>query len=314
MAATLTGPPPLGSPSNQGDKPMIRTILVPASGEITDAATFAAALAVARKFGAHLDVLHVRADPIGAGVALATGAGSGAIAAGLIDQLEADAQQREARARDNFEQFCRSAGLAVPGTPPAAADQAAAGAGALSAEWHVETGSEPEWVAAYGRTADLIVASRSPEPEIARPMLEAVLIDSGRPLLIAPESAMPTAIERVAIAWKDGPQAARAVALAMPFLAGAKQVLIRAVEERADERDGIDRLARNLAWHGLAADIERLQPGPDGAAATLLAAVAGRADLLVMGGYGHSRVREWVFGGFTQHVLVGAPLPVLMVH
>ena len=57
-----------------------------------------------------------------------------------------------------------------------------------------------------------------------------------------------------------------------------------------------------------------MRPGPDGAAATLLAGIAGRADLLVMGGYGHSRVREWVFGGFTTHVLAGAPLPVLLAH
>jgi nucleotide-binding universal stress UspA family protein len=57
-----------------------------------------------------------------------------------------------------------------------------------------------------------------------------------------------------------------------------------------------------------------MRPGPDGAAATLLSAIAGRADLLVMGGYGHSRVREWVFGGFTQHVLADAPLPVLLAH
>ena len=57
-----------------------------------------------------------------------------------------------------------------------------------------------------------------------------------------------------------------------------------------------------------------MRPGPDGAAATLLSAIAGRADLLVMGAYGHSRVREWVFGGFTTHVLADAPLPVLMAH
>jgi len=62
-------------------------------------------------------VLHVRADPINAGLALATGSGSGAITAGLIEQLEADAQQREARARAGFEQFCAETGLAVPGAP-----------------------------------------------------------------------------------------------------------------------------------------------------------------------------------------------------
>ena len=96
---------------------MIRSILVAATGDPTDAATFAAALVVARPFGAHLDVLHVKADAISAGVAMASGAGTGALTAGLIEQLEADALQREARARDGFERFCAENGLTVSGTP-----------------------------------------------------------------------------------------------------------------------------------------------------------------------------------------------------
>ena len=134
---------------------MIRSILVAATGDPTDAATFAAALAVARKFGAHLDVLHVRADPINAGVAMATGAGSGAITAGLIDQLEADVRDREARARDGFERFSAASGLTVPGG-------SAGQANAPSAEFHVETGREPDWVAVYGRTADLVMLPACP--------------------------------------------------------------------------------------------------------------------------------------------------------
>jgi nucleotide-binding universal stress UspA family protein len=291
---------------------MIRTILVAATGDPTDAATLAAALAVARPFGAHLDVLHVRADPINAGVALATGAGSGALTAGLIEQLEADVAARENRAKDNFEQFCRSAGLAVTETPAGASD-------APSAEWRVETGQEPNWLAAYGRTRDLIVASRSPDGVSGRATLEAVLIETGRPLFIPGDAAggataMPAAIERVAIAWKPAAQVDRAVALAMPLIERASEVVIASVEERPDERDEIDHLARYLGWHGKTPAIRRMPAGPDGAAATLLAALAGHADLVVMGGYGHSRLRQWIFGGFTQHVLAGAALPVLLAH
>jgi nucleotide-binding universal stress UspA family protein len=289
---------------------MIRSILVAASGDPADAATFAAALGIARTFGAHLDVLHVRADPLSAGVALATGAGSGVMTAGLIEQLEADAAQREARARDGFDRFCAEAGLTVAGAP---AGQNDAGANASSAEFHVETGREPDWVAVYGRTSDLVVVSRSPDGA-ERPTLEAVLLETGRPLLIPGPTAMPEAIERIAIAWKPTAQASRAVALAIPFLDQAKEVVIAAVEEGVDERDEIDRLSRYLGRHGLHSTIARMRPGPDGPAATLLSAITGRADLLVMGGYGHSRMREWVFGGFTQHVLAGAPIPVLMAH
>ena len=294
---------------------MIRSILVAATGDPTDAAAFTAALAIARPFGAHLGVLHVRSDPISAGIAMATGAGSGAITAGLIEQLEADVAQREARAKKGFERFCAEAGLTIPGTP-AGPTNALSAANALSAEWHVETGREPDWVAVHGRSADLVVASRSEDGALGRSTLEAVLLETGRPLLVPGPgpAAMPEAIERIAIAWKPVPQAARAVALAMPLLHRAREVVIATVEERADQHDEIDRLSRYLGWHGLTPTIARMRSGPDGAAATLLSAIAGRADLLVMGGYGHSRVREWVFGGFTQHVLAGAPLPVLMAH
>lgn len=288
---------------------MIRSILVAATGDPTDAAIFATALAVARPFGAHLDVLHVRADPIDAGVAMAAGAGSGAITAGLFEQLEADASQREARARDGFERFCAGAGLTAP-------DVSATGANAVSAEFHVETGRDAGWMAVYGRSSDLVVASRGEDGAAGRATLEAVLLETGRPLLIPGPSAapVPDAIARVAIAWKPQAPAARAVALAMPLLGRATEIIVATVEESTDESDEIDRLTRYLGRHGLNATIARLRPGPDGAAATLLSAMTGKTDLLVMGGYGHSRLRQWIFGGFTQHVLAGAPLPVLMAH
>jgi nucleotide-binding universal stress UspA family protein len=288
---------------------MIKTILVAATGNESDATTFAAALAIARPFGAHLDVLHVRLDALNTIVAMSTDVGSGALTARLIEQLEEEAREREAKAREIFSRFCAGAGLAMTGVP--SGDPAAT----PSAEWHVETGEEPRWMAAYGVAADLIVAPRATgEDVLARSTLEAVLLETGRPLLVPAAAAIPANFDRIAIAWKPTAQAARAVALALPFLARAKEIVVIAVEEELDGRDDADRLVRNLLWHGFAARAERLQPGPEGAAATLLATVRERVDLLVMGGYGHSRLREWVFGGFTQLVLDDAPLPVLIAH
>src|SRR3954471_2530214 len=190
---------------------MIRSILVAVTGDPTDVAALATSAAIARPLGAHLDVLHVRADPIGAGLAMATGAGSGAITAGLIEQLEADAMQREARAREGFEQFCAGAGLTVSDTPDAPAN--AAPSSAPTAEFHVETGREADWVAVYGRSSDLVVASRGDGEALGRATLEAVLLETGRPLLIpGPGTApIPDALGRIAIAWKPTAQAARAV-------------------------------------------------------------------------------------------------------
>jgi nucleotide-binding universal stress UspA family protein len=293
---------------------MIKTILVAATGNQSDAASFAAALAIARPFAAHLDVLHVRLDAVGVAVAMSTDVGGGALITGLIEQLERDAGERERAARESFTAFCTATGLAETAAP-APAGGAAAAAGGPSAEWHVETGEEARWMATYGVAVDLIVAPRATaEDVVARSILETVLLESGRPLMIPAISAMPASFERIAIAWKPTPQAARAVAAAMPFLARAKEVVVITVEEPEAGSHEADRLVRNLAWHGVAATTASLKPGPTGAGATLLAAARDRADLLVMGGYGHSRLREWVFGGFTQLVLADAPLPVLIAH
>ena len=86
------------------------------------------------------------------------------------------------------------------------------------------------------------------------------------------------------------------------------------VAEGDEPEESADRLVRNLAWHGLRTSKQILHPGDRSAVETLLAAAQEVASLLVMGGYGHSRVREWIFGGFTQRVLEDAPLPVLLAH
>jgi nucleotide-binding universal stress UspA family protein len=288
---------------------VIKTILVPATGSQTDTATFAAALRVAKLFAAHIDALHVRIDPVATLVAMTTEGSGGVMIGGLVEQLEQDVREREAKARRAFMEFCERERLSITAAP------ADAGANP-SAQWHVETGEEPRWMTNYGLTADLIVASRgAPDNAIARSTLEAVLVQTGRPLLIPGDGAPSVEMaDRIAIAWKPTPQTARAVAATMPFLARAKEIVVMTVQEEEGRCDDADRLVRNLEWHGLKAVAQRLTPDGRGAAETLLAAATAKVDLLIMGGYGHSRLREWVFGGFTQQLLVSAPVPVLMVH
>ena len=192
---------------------MIKSILVPALGTETDLASLATALKIARDFSAHIDVLHVRLDAVDVAVKTASGEG-GPIVEHLVQQLEQDAREREARARRTFEDFCRRENLPLvdaPGSEPTASP---------SAQWHIETGDEADTVASQGMLADLVVCGRSPIAHFTtRLILESALLNTGRPLLIP--GAVGTTADfsggTVAIAWKPTPQAARAVAAAMPL-------------------------------------------------------------------------------------------------
>jgi nucleotide-binding universal stress UspA family protein len=106
----------------------------------------------------------------------------------------------------------------------------------------------------------------------------------------------------------------RAVAAAQPFLDIAGQVIILHVDEDArDHRQSRERLRSALCWHNPHTTVQRLK-GVRHAVATVLVAAAARADMLVMGGYGRSRLREVILAGFTRRVLHGADLKILMAH
>jgi nucleotide-binding universal stress UspA family protein len=288
---------------------MIKTILVPATGSDADAGVFTAALAVARPFGAHLSFLHVRIDAAWFGTTIMPEGSSPQLATGLINGMEEEAEQREQTAKQLFESFCRREGLACA--------ESSRGPLVPSVRWITEIGSDSHWLVEYARTADLLVIGR-PNGNQRAPldMLEVALINSGRPLLIPPPAPISAPPDTVVIAWKSTPEAARAVTAAMPFLSIAKQIVITTVaeDETTMEEEGASRLMANLRWDGYSASVHRLEPGAQGAAETLLAAAREQAALLVMGGYGHSRLREWIFGGFTQRILHEAEIPVLMAH
>jgi nucleotide-binding universal stress UspA family protein len=269
---------------------MIKTILVPATGNQTDDAVFTSALAAARVFNAHLDFLHVRVDAAAMVAAMATDGSGAAMVSGLIERIDEEATQREDAAGQLFQRFCERERLAIEDTP--------AGRQSPTAQWLRQTGDEAYWVREYGRAADLLVVGRPADDEgVSLDTIEAALVGSGRPVLVVPAAPLVSLPETIVIAWKAAPEAARAVTAAMPFLSKAKQILIVTVaeEEGLSDEEGA-RLMTSLAWHGLNA------------------AAAEQSALVVMGAYGHSRLREWIFGGFTEHVLRGAAVPVLMMH
>jgi nucleotide-binding universal stress UspA family protein len=289
---------------------MFKYILVPVTGAETDAPVFTTALAVARLMPAHLEFLHVRFDVQQTLMAIASadmGGGGGGYNQ-IMDSLEQDAAVRQQHAERAFQDFCHREHVPISSDPAT---------NLPSAEWRMETGDEPRWLAERGHTADLLVVGRARDGEpVAMDVLEAALMASGRPVLIAPAKPPTSLSGTVAIAWKNRPEAARAVAAALPFVEMADRVIILSVDEGTEpEVQSCENLRHALAWHNPNTKVQRMKPAGRPAAETLLAAAgAAGADLLVMGGYGHSRTREVIFGGFTRHVLTGADLPVLMAH
>lgn len=137
-------------------------------------------------------------------------------------------------------------------------------------------------------------------------------------LVLPPGSGAELAFERIAIGWNGSLQAARAIHAALPLLARASDVrVIDGVSDREEADDGVPSFEPRsyLARHGIAARLHTIDVDPQAAGATLLEeAHRMQADLLVMGAYGHSRLRERIFGGATRHLLAHADVPLLMQH
>ena len=148
-------------------------------------------------------------------------------------------------------------------------------------------------------------------------MIEGALFESGRPLVVVPYiQRRGLTLERVLVCWDGGRTAARAVGDAMPFLERAKAVdiVIVAEERKNDEITGTT-MSEHLARHGVAAQVKRMARGDIAIEDVILSYAADSgADFMVMGGYGHSRLREFILGGVTRGILASMTVPVLMSH
>jgi nucleotide-binding universal stress UspA family protein len=179
-------------------------------------------------------------------------------------------------------------------------------------------GTAREVLARFARLFDLAIIEQSnPAKKRNRDLeLEAVLFGSGRPIIVVPyDCKSPLKLTTVLVAWDGSSVAARAIGDAMPLLARARHVqIVRVINKpEKDIEIGDVEIARHLARHAVNAELKIL-PATDVANTVLSHAAACSADLLVMGGYGHSRQREMFFGGTTREVLKTMTLPVFMSH
>lgn len=202
----------------------------------------------------------------------------------------------------------------------AAFDKAVAAAGHTErAEYRLMEGDLLDVMEAAARLADLTVVSQynpGTDPATDEPLVDSLVIHAGRPILVVPYIGVRSPIgRRVLVAWNNSREAARAVADALHFLKGATNVtVVSADTDKAEDIPGAD-IAHYLAEHGVRAEVTRINTGDlDIGPALLSMAADGGYDLLVMGAYGHSRVREMVLGGPSNHVIRHMTLPVLMSH
>ncbi|WP_233805285.1 universal stress protein [Paraburkholderia sp. HP33-1] len=199
----------------------------------------------------------------------------------------------------------------------------AAGRAGRAAEWRAPAGPPVDITTLHARHADLLVLGQ-PDPLDAAAYVDEhfigdVVLGAGRPALVIPRAgAVPTLGENVLIAWDGSREASRAIADALPLLQHARFVGIDVVRstDAGNTAPGAIDVAAWLAAHGIRASFSTTsRHGIVGTGATLLNRVSDlHADLLVLGAYGHSRVRERVWGGVTRTMLESMTVPVLMGH
>jgi nucleotide-binding universal stress UspA family protein len=276
---------------------MFKDIIVNLTVDATHDAAADYAISVARAFEAHLAGISFAYEPV------VPGSVFGSVAVELVATHRAECEKAARAAISYFDETTRRVGL--------------------SAESRLQTASPAEAASMFGRIAhrfDLaVVAQAAPEMLPGRDLIiEAALFESGRPVLVVPyiqrDGLM---LDRVMVCWDGSRNAARAVGDAMPLLRRAKAVevvIVAGEAAKSDELPGAD-IAHHLARHGLKVELQRIvSPTVDVANTILSHAADAGTDFIVMGGYGHSRMRELVLGGATRGILASMTVPTLMSH
>jgi nucleotide-binding universal stress UspA family protein len=277
---------------------MIKDIVLHLSTRASADATIDYAVSIAVAFEAHLTGVAFTLDPF---VPPTMGIGD-VPPASWIDEERAQGQAAANAAVVRFEEVARRNGIAFNSQPTASS---LAGAADLFSE--------------IAARFDLSIV-RQAEPgkaPLEELVIEGALFDSGRPVLVVPyiqKGALK--LDRVLVCWNGSRNAARAVGDAMPFLHRAKAVEVLIVTGEGStggEIPGAD-IGEHLARHGLQVEVERIASKGEVTNMILSHAADAGADLIVMGGYGHSRLREFILGGVTRGILRTMTVPVLMSH
>ena len=275
---------------------MIKDIVVHLTGSTEDSVRLAYAEPIAEVFDAHLTGLQVHTLP--ELIAITDPSGSA-----YLQTLLAESHERAQQVTDALKERFSSMVVARD-----------------LRRLDVYPGTAGNDLAFEARTADLFIGTRPyGDPTREQRVEEAVLFRSGRGcLFLPPGGTAPRRYERILIGWKNTREAARAVAEAIPFLQRASEVIVALVEEEgASEQFGAEPgadIGRHLSRHGITAEVRPINGWTDAGEAILNEVKMAASQMLVIGGYGHSRFREWIMGGVTRKALEEATVPVLTAH
>lgn len=288
----------------------IKRILVPLPGSIDHTSEVEMGLSAAKALGAYVEALHI-VEPLPSTPVIGAPQGGYSARVAAARPMSWAIEEREKASQEKREQF-RQACL-MHAVPLLSGD--AVPTGLPAATWR-EADGEYERVAVQRAAAfDLMVATSSAVVERLKDIAERSLLRTQRPVLLAPQRLRGTLTGTVIIAWKESLQCWHAVSAALPFLERAARVEVISAGNEAEERDAShDEVLAYLRCHGIEATARRERLEGRSVGETLLA-TALEADLMVMGAYAHSRLREMLLGGATRHVLQNAAAtPILMAH
>ncbi len=283
----------------------MRSILVPVEECPGLDAQLQTALLAAQAFSAHIDAVMPRAhlDPYAVSPTIGMIAPAGIDAPGEGERERADEMLARYRA------FLREHSVDW-GDPLGPSER-------VTASWIADIARGDESVGELARLYELSVLARPVAKNYVprQALLETVLFESGRLLLVAPPQAPTTIDGTIVIAWNGSNESARSIALAAPFLRRAERVIVLSVEGGMVPGPSARDVARSLARSGIDADaVEAKADGRGPGEAILAEAQRFSAAILIKGAYTHSRLRQMIFGGATHHILQNATIPVLMAH
>lgn len=276
---------------------MIKDLLVNLSIGAKHDAAIPYAVSLADAFGAHATAVAFAYEP----VVVATVMGGG-MPVEYIDAQRAESEQVANAARQNFDKAASQAGVS-----------------AASYVFSASTAGGADQFGRMARRFDLSVLMQS-EPDSLGPedlVAEAALFQSGRPAVVVPyihKGGFNT--DRIMVCWDAGRASARALSDALPLLKRAKLVdvvMVTGEEGKRDVIEGAD-IGQHLARHDVNVEVKRIVAAGNVQSTLLSYAADSSADMIVMGGYGHSRLREFILGGVTREMLQSMTVPCFMSH